>query len=75
MLSAASSAGRVEALPGITVEIGTEDFLFSGNEDFVRSMDSYNVAYEYITRSGAHTWPFWNACCPKIIRKVCAAFE
>lgn len=75
LVSAASASGAVAQLPGITIEIGTEDFLFSGNEAFVNTLDSYNVAYEYITRSGAHTWPFWNACSPKILRKVSAAFE
>ncbi len=75
LLSAASKEGRIHELPELTLEIGTEDFLFADNVRFVSSLDGYNVAYEFITRPGAHTWPFWNACAPKIIRKSAAAFE
>lgn len=74
-LSEASSSGRIKDLPGFTIEIGTEDSLFANNEAFVRTLDGYNVPYEYITRSGGHDWKFWNACSPKIIRKVLTVFE
>lgn len=74
-LSDASARNAIGSLPGLTLEIGTEDFLFSNNEAFIRTLDSYNVPYEYITRSGAHDWKFWNACSPKIIRKVMTVFE
>ena len=75
MIAEAANKDKLKELPGFTLEIGTEDFLFTNNETFVRTLDDYNVPYEYITRSGAHTWPFWNACSPKIIRKVCSIFE
>lgn len=74
-ISAAAAEDAIRSLPGLTLEIGTEDFLFSNNEAFIRTLDSYNVPYEYITRSGAHDWKFWNACSPKIIRKVMTVFE
>ncbi len=65
----AGTEKRIPDLPGLTLEIGTEDFLFLNNETFVHTLNSYNVAYEYITRSGMHNWTFWNACSPKIIAK------
>lgn len=75
MIAEAANKGNIRELPGITLEIGTEDFLFASNETFTKILDGYFVAYEYITRAGEHTWPFWNACSPKIIRKVCSVFE
>lgn len=74
-LAAAANEERIADLPGLTLEIGTEDSLFPNNEEFIRTLDGYGIPYEYITRSGAHDWKFWNACSPKIIQKVCAIFE
>lgn len=71
----AYAAGKIQEMPGFTIEIGTEDFLFADNEAFVKELDTYNVAYEYITRSGSHDWVFWNACSPKIIHKVLTTFK
>ncbi len=75
LLAAASNEDRIRELPEMTLEIGTEDFLFADNERFIKQLDGYNVAYEYITRPGTHYWDFWNACSPKIIRKSAAVFE
>lgn len=74
-ITRAVASGRDRELPGFTIEIGTEDFLFADNERFIKELDSCNIPYEYITRSGAHDWKFWNACSPKIIRKVLTIFE
>ncbi len=75
LMLTASKEERIVDLPGITLEIGTDDFLFSNNESFAKKMDQYEVAYEYITRPGVHYWNFWNECSPKIIRAAAAAFE
>lgn len=75
MLSSLSASDSIAGLPGITIEIGTEDFLYTLNQAFVKTLDSYNTAYEYITRSGAHTWPFWKECSPKIIHKASISFK
>ena len=64
-----------ENLPGITIEIGTEDFLFQAADAFEKALTGAGVKHEYITRNGAHDWTFWKACTPKIIEKVGAAFE
>ncbi len=74
MLSNISGEGKIHELPELTFEIGTEDFLLPVNETFLKTMDNNNVAYEYTTRPGNHTWKFWNDCSPKILRKSAAAF-
>lgn len=60
----------VSKLPGITIEIGTEDFLYQAAGYFKQALDGYKVAHEYITRTGTHDWAFWTACTPKIMKKL-----
>ena len=69
------SAGNIKELPGFTLEIGTEDTTVGSNDPFIKTLAGYGIPYEYITRPGAHDWPFWNACSPKIIHKVMTIFE
>ena len=60
----------VSKLPGITIEIGTEDFLYESAGSFKQALDAKKVPNEYITRAGTHDWPFWAACTPKIMKKL-----
>lgn len=60
----------VSKLPGITIEIGTEDFLYPSAGYFKQALDGNKVNYEYITRTGVHDWAFWAACTPKIMKKL-----
>ena len=60
-------------MPGpspITVEIGTEDFLYEVNKGLNEAMQFSPLLpdFTYIERPGAHDWPFWSACSPKIIK-------
>ena len=64
------SKADVSKLPGITIEIGTEDFLFQSADYFKQALDANKVPNEYITRAGTHDWPFWAACTPKIMKKL-----
>ena len=64
------SKADVSKLPGITIEIGTEDFLFQSAGNFKQALDANKVPNEYITRAGTHDWPFWAACTPKIMKKL-----
>lgn len=64
------SKADVSKLPGITIEIGTEDFLFQSTGSFKQALDANKVPNEYITRAGAHDWSFWAACTPKIMKKL-----
>ena len=77
LIGQAVSAGKIDELPGFTLEIGTEDTTVpvSSNDSFINMLAGYGIPYEYITRPGAHDWPFWNACSPKIIHKVMTIFE
>lgn len=73
LVGAAVEAGG--DMPGMTIEIGTEDFLFESAGYFEGFLGSMGVAHEYITHSGAHDWAFWSACAPKIVRKVGEMFS
>ena len=64
------SKADVSKLPGITIEIGTEDFLYKSAGSFKQALDAKKVPNEYITRAGTHDWPFWAACTPKIMKKL-----
>ena len=64
------SKADVSKLPGITIEIGTEDFLYESAGSFKQALDANKVPNEYITRAGTHDWPFWAACTPKIMKKL-----
>lgn len=61
-------------LPGMTIEIGTEDFLFESCGWFTGFLGSAGVQFEHITRPGAHDWTFWSACTPKIVKKIGEVF-
>ena len=77
LIAQSVSAGKINELPGFTLEIGTEDTTVSvsSNDSFINMLAGYGIPFEYITRPGGHDWPFWNACSPKIIHKVMTIFE
>lgn len=62
-------------LPGITIEIGLQDFLYQSAKGYHDGLSSINVEHEWIERNGAHDWTFWAACTPKIVKKVGEAFN
>lgn len=53
----------------ITVEIGTEDFLYESVAGLNEAMQYSPLLpeFNYIERPGAHDWSFWSACTPKIV--------
>ncbi len=62
--------GDMLGTPGIkpfVVEIGTEDFLYESVK-WLANMGQYLPMMTYIERPGAHDWPFWSACAPKIVK-------
>lgn len=62
--------GDMLQTPGIkpfTVEIGTGDFLYDSVK-WLKDVAPYLPMMTYIERPGAHDWPFWSACAPKIIK-------
>ena len=44
----------------IIIDCGTEDFFYKVNEELHRQMLLRNIPHDYITRPGAHNWPYWN---------------
>lgn len=62
-------------LPGISIEIGTEDFLYQQVDTFEKLLTSAGVNHEYIVRSGSHNWEFWRGCTPKLIEKTGAILD
>lgn len=62
-------------LPGITIEIGKQDFLYESAKEYHDGMSSVNIRHEWIEREGTHDWAFWVACTPKIIKKAGETFR
>ena len=69
-----AAIGGGQQMPGLTIEIGTGDFLYESAGYFEGFLGSMNFAHEYITRNGVHDWAFWAACTPKMLKKVSEAF-
>ncbi|GAB3331736.1 alpha/beta hydrolase family protein [Larkinella ripae] len=44
----------------LIIDCGTDDFFFRVNNNLHQKMLDRNVAHDYITRPGAHNWPYWN---------------
>lgn len=64
-----------EKTPCLTIEIGTEDVLIITAATFIRQLENNALAYEYITRTGYHEWPFWKECTPKVVSKTGRIFR
>jgi S-formylglutathione hydrolase FrmB len=62
-------------LPGITLEMGTEDWVTGDGKDFHNTLNSLGIKHEYIARSGVHDWKFWQECLPKILKRCGETFE
>lgn len=43
----------------IIIDCGTEDFFYEVNQELHRQLLYRNIAHDYITRPGAHNWPYW----------------
>jgi S-formylglutathione hydrolase FrmB len=43
----------------IIIDCGTEDFFFKVNENLHQQLIYRNIPHDFITRPGAHTWPYW----------------
>ena len=56
-------------LPGITLEMGTEDWVTGNGADFHNALTAAGIQHEYIARSGVHDWNFWQECLPKVLKR------
>ena len=55
------SPEKMNAMPFLYIDCGTEDFLFKNNQDFVTLLVEKKVPHEYRQLPGAHNWVFWNS--------------
>lgn len=64
-------------VPPITIETGIDDTMVSlvSVEKFVNKLKDKEIPCEFITRSGGHTWQFWQECLPKALKKVGESFK
>ena len=62
-------------LPGITLEMGTEDYTTGNGAGFHSTLIEEGIDHEYIARAGTHDWKFWQVCLPKIFKRCGEAFE
>ena len=42
------------------IDCGTEDFFYNVNEKLHEEMLSRNIPHDFISRPGAHNWPYWS---------------
>src|SRR5258706_14854121 len=62
------SATRVAGLPYIYLDCGTEDFLFSLNQQFAALLREKNIPHEYRELPGDHNWAYWDQQVPEILQ-------
>ena len=43
----------------IIIDCGTDDFFYKVNENLHQQLLYRNIPHDYISRPGAHTWPYW----------------
>ena len=43
----------------IIIDCGVDDFFYKVNENLHEQLLYRNIPHDYITRPGAHTWPYW----------------
>jgi S-formylglutathione hydrolase FrmB len=43
----------------IMIDCGTDDFFFKVNEQLHQQLMYRNIPHDYVTRPGAHNWPYW----------------
>ena len=56
-------------LPGITLEMGTEDWVTGNGAEFHQALTAAGIKHEYIARTGVHDWNFWQECLPKVLKR------
>lgn len=62
-------------LPGITLEMGTEDWVTGNGANFHQALSAAGIQHEYIARSGVHDWNFWQECLPKVLKRCGETFR
>jgi S-formylglutathione hydrolase FrmB len=43
----------------LIIDCGTEDFFYGVNENLHKQLEYRKIPHDYISRPGAHNWPYW----------------
>ncbi|SEJ48055.1 S-formylglutathione hydrolase FrmB [Dyadobacter sp. SG02] len=43
----------------LIIDCGTEDFFYGVNENLHKELEYRKIPHDYISRPGAHNWPYW----------------
>ncbi len=57
------------------IDCGDDDFLYEGNSLVHIAMRKKNVPHEYRVRDGRHSWTYWRASLPEVLKFVSDAFH
>lgn len=57
------------------IDCGDDDFLYEGNSLVHIAMKKKEIPHEFRIRDGAHTWTYWRASLPDVLRFVSEAFH
>lgn len=57
------------------IDCGDDDFLYEGNALIHVAMKKKEIPHEFRVRDGAHTWTYWRASLPDVLRFVSEAFH
>jgi S-formylglutathione hydrolase FrmB len=57
------------------IDCGDDDFLTEGNCLVHIAMHKNNIPHEFRVRDGGHSWPYWRAALPEVMKFVSDAFH
>ncbi|MEX0290723.1 MAG: alpha/beta hydrolase [Flavobacteriaceae bacterium] len=57
------------------IDCGDDDFLYEGNSLVHIAMKKKEVPHEYRVRDGGHSWTYWRASLPEVLKFVSDAFH
>jgi len=66
---------EVSPFPYLYIACGTEDGFLPINRDFVSSLPSRKIAYEYHETPGGHTWNYWDGAIQDLLRSAAKALN
>jgi S-formylglutathione hydrolase FrmB len=59
---------RINALPFIYLDCGTEDFLIGSSREMSALLLKRKIPHEFRQLPGTHSWPYWNAQVQEILK-------
>ncbi|HKO99046.1 MAG TPA: alpha/beta hydrolase family protein [Pyrinomonadaceae bacterium] len=62
------SVEKIDALPYVYLDCGTEDVLLQSNRNFVEILMQRKIKHEYRQLPGAHNWIYWNAQVQEVLK-------